>query len=446
VTVDKADGTAQQLPDGNWQIDYVVTVTNTSATVATVYTLTDTPDLGEGIVLVSGEWVGTAPAENSPLAAGGIAEYTFRIVASIDPDAEDPSLTCQPGEGGAFFNGVTVVFPGGTAQDDGCAEPGGPTLIKTAQAATPLGAGIWVVSYAVEVSNTSGVTVAYTLEDRPEPLSGGIALVTPWAVTGPTVEPAGAGTAALTPDWDGAQQPRAATGLLPDGATHTYTVSAQVSVVAAEPDALTCGEAPGEGGVWNTARVDNGAFESSDEDCSGLVVVPVELEKSDGTVTELGEGRWRIDYLVTVTNPGLLPTTYTLTDAPQFDTAFAIVAQGWVGSPNVADVEIEPGGVDTYTYRVDAASSQDPLPTTALECTDDGGGFFNTATATHPGGVVSDSGCAVPVVRPAPAPGPGPGLAGTGGSLPVAATWLGGTTLIGGILLLMMLRRRRQQA
>ncbi|MCR2802229.1 SpaA isopeptide-forming pilin-related protein [Microbacterium sp. zg-Y818] len=441
VTVDKSDGAAQQLPDGQWQIDYVVTVTNTSDTVATVYTLTDTPDLGEGIVLVSGEWVGTAPAPDSPLAAGATAEYTFRVVASIDPAAEDPSLTCEPGEGGAFFNGVTVVFPGGTAQDDGCAEPGGPTVTKTGQAPTPLGAGVWIISYAVEVSNTSGVTVAYTLEDRPEPLSGGIALVTPWTVTGPTVVPDGAGTAALAPDWDGAQQPTAATGLLPDGATHTYTVSGQVSVVDADPDALTCGETPEEGGVWNTARVDNGAFESTDEDCSGLVVVPVELEKSDGTVSELGEGRWRIDYVVTVTNPGLQPTTYTLTDAPEFDTAFTILAQGWVGSPNVADVQIPAGGVDTYTYRVDAASTQNPLPSSALECSAQGGGFFNTATATHPGGVVADSGCAVPVTRPAPAPGPG--LAGTGGTVQAGLGWLGGTALTAGILLLVLLRRRR---
>ncbi|WIM16447.1 MULTISPECIES: SpaA isopeptide-forming pilin-related protein [unclassified Microbacterium] len=443
VTVDKGDGAAQQLPDGTWQIDYVVTVANTSDEVATTHTLTDAPALGEGINLISATWVGGAPAPNSPLAAGATAQYTHRVVASIDPAVEEPSLECEPGEGGAFFNTVAIAFPGGTDADDGCAEPGGPTVTKTAEAATPLGAGVWAVSYAVTVSNTSGVTVAYTLEDRPDELTGGITLVTPWAVTGPVIDPAGAGTATLTPDWDGVQQPTVATGLLPDGATHTYTVTGQVSVVGADPDALTCGETSADGGVWNTARVDNGAFEATDEDCSGLVVVPVQLEKSDGTVSELGQGRWRIDYVVTVTNPGLQPTTYTLTDAPDFDTAFTILAQGWVGSPSVADVEIPAGGVDTYTYRVDAASTQSPLPGTALVCTEDGGGFFNTAAATHPGGVAVDSGCAVPVP---PAPAPAPGLAGTGGTLPIAATWLGGTTLIGGILLLMMLRRRHHRA
>ncbi len=349
---------------------------------------------------------------------------------------------CEPGEGGGFFNTVEVVFPGGSDADDGCAEPGGPSVTKTAQPPTPLGAGVWIVSYAVVVSNSSGVTVAYTLEDRPQPLTGGLELVTPWTVEGPVVQPAGGSTGALTAGWDGVAQTEAATGLIPDGATHTYTVSAQVSVAAADPDDLICGETPEEGGgVWNTSRVDNGAFEESDQDCSELVVVPVELEKSDGTVTVLGADRWRVDYTVTVTNPGLQATTYTLTDAPQFDTAFTIVAQGWVGSPNVADVEIEPGGIDVYTYRVDATSSVRPLPSSAVSCTADGGGFFNTATAVHLGGTVSDTGCAVPPVRP-PVPDPGPGIAGTGGVPPEGLTDFGVVALLAGILALLVARRR----
>ncbi|MCR2763233.1 SpaA isopeptide-forming pilin-related protein [Microbacterium sp. zg.B48] len=446
VTVDKTDGSAQQLPDGDWQIDYVVTVANTSATVATVYTLTDVPDLGSGIDLVSGTWVGAAPVPNSPLAAGGTAEYTYRIVASIDPEAGDPSLVCEPGEGGAFFNTVEVVFPGGSDADDGCAEPGGPSVTKTAQSPTPLGGGAWIVSYEVAVSNSSGVTVAYTLEDRPQPLPTGVTLLAPWSVEGPAVEPAGAGTGTLTAGWDGAEQPEAATGLLPDGATHTYIVTGQVSVAGADPDDLICSDSPEEGGgVWNLVRVDNGAFEATDEECSELVVAPVEIEKSDGTVTELGAGRWRIEYVVTVTNTGLVPTTYTLTDAPEFDTAFTIIAQGWVGSPNVADVEIGAGAVDTYTYRVDAASAQSPLPPSALVCTDEGGGFFNTATVTHPGGVSSDTGCAVPPVTPPPAPAHRPGLPATGAALPTELAGLGAAALLSGLLILLV-RRRRSRA
>ena len=298
------------------------------------------------------------------------------------------------------------------------------------------------MSYEVVVSNSSGVTVAYTLEDRPQPLPPGVTLLAPWTVEGPVIEPAGAGNATLTAGWDGAQQPVAATGLIPDGATHTYTVSDQVSVAGADPDDLLCGETPETGGgVWNLGRVDNGVFEATDEDCGELVVAPVEIDKSDGSVTQLGEGLWRIDYLVTVTNTGLVPTTYTLTDAPAFDTAFAIVAQGWVGSPDVADVEIGPGGVDTYTYRVDAASSRSPLPPTALECTDEGSGFFNTATVTHPGGVSSDTGCAVPSVTP-PAPTPGPGIAGTGAVLPIELAGFGALALISGMLLVLARRRR----
>jgi hypothetical protein len=442
VTVEKTDGVAQQLPDRDWQIDYVVTVTNASATVATVYTLTDVPDLGSGIDLVSGTWVGAAPAANSPLAAGGTAKYAYRMVASIDPEAVEPSLVCEPGEGGAFFNGVEVAFPGGSDADDGCAEPGGPSVTKTAQSPTPLGGGgVWIVSYEVAVSNSSGVAVAYTLEDRPQPLPSGVTLLAPWTVEGPAVEPAGAGAGTLTAGWDGAEQPEAATGLLPDGATHTYIVAGQVSVAGADPDDLICADSPEEGGgVWNLVKVDNGAFEATDEDCSELVVAPVEIEKSDGTVTERGEGRWRIEYVVTVTNIGLVPTTYTLTDAPEFDTAFTIIAQGWVGSPNVADAEIGPGVVDTYTYRVDATSSQTPRPPSALVCTDEGGGFFNTATVIHPGGVSSDTGCAAP--RGGTPPARDAGLAGTGAVLPTELAALGTAALLTGLLILLSRRRR----
>ncbi|MFE5407345.1 VWA domain-containing protein [Microbacterium sp. NPDC056569] len=401
VAVTKTDGTATQLADGNWQIDYTVTVTNASS-FATVYTLTDTPDLGTGFSVVSGTWQGTAPTPNKAIAANSSQQYVYRIVASFDSATEDPELECVPGEGGAFYNVASITYPGGTASDDGCAEPGAPTVTKTAAAPTPGAGGAWSISYTVVVSNTSGMTLAYTLGDAPIALPTGVDLTTPWAVSGPVKVPADAGDATLTAGWNGADQTQVATGTLPNGATHTYTVTAGVTLTTdVDPDVLKCSESPAENsGIWNTTVVTNGVFEVSDEDCIEILPVPVEVVKSNGVAAQGAGGVWTIEYEVTVSNPNPLPSVYTLTDAPQFDASFEILTQGWEGSPDTTDVPIAANATGAaahvYTYVVTANSTVDPVPASGLRCTENGGGFFNVATVAFPGGTDSDSGCAVP--------------------------------------------------
>ncbi|MFK4834629.1 hypothetical protein ACI3KY_02750 [Microbacterium sp. ZW T2_14] len=402
VTVTKTDGTVSQLAGGDWQIDYTVTVTNGSS-FATVYTLTDTPDLGTGFSVVSGTWQGTAPAPNTAIAANSSQQYVYRVVASFDSETEEPELECVPGQGGAFYNVATITYPGGTANDDGCAEPGAPTVTKTAAAPAPGAGGSWTISYTVEVSNTSGMTLAYTLDDVPFALPTGVDLTTAWAVSGPVKAPADAGDATLTAGWNGADQPQLATGTIPTGAKHTYTVTAGVTLTTAvDPDDLACGEVPAENeGIWNTTVVTNGVFEDSAEDCVEILPVPVEVVKSDGAVSQGEDGVWTISYEVTVSNPNPLPSVYTLTDAPQFDaTSFAILTQGWSGAPDTTEVPIAANATGAaahvYTYVVTATSKVDPVPASGLRCTDNGGGFFNVATVTFPGGTDTDSGCAIP--------------------------------------------------
>lgn len=402
VTVTKTDGTVTQLADGDWQIDYTVTVTNASS-FATVYTLTDTPDLGTGFSVVSGTWQGTAPAPNTAIAANSSQQYVYRIIASFDSETEDPQLECVPGQGGAFYNVAEIVFPGGNDDDDGCAEPGSPTVTKTAAAPAPGAGGSWTISYSVFVSNTSGMTLAYTLDDVPFALPTGVDLTTPWAVSGPVKAPADAGEATLTPGWNGGAQPQVATGTIPNGATHTYTVTAGVTLTTAvDPDDLECGETPAENdGIWNTTVVTNGVFEDSAEDCVEILPVPVEVVKSDGVASQGPGGVWTIAYEVTVSNPNPLPSVYTLTDTPQFDAAsFEILTQGWVGSPDTTDVPIAANATGAaahvYTYLVTARSTVDPVPASGLRCSENGGGFFNVATVTFPGGTDTDSGCAIP--------------------------------------------------
>lgn len=128
------------------------------------------------------------------------------------------------------------------------------------------------------------------------------------------------------------------------------------------------------------------------------ILVPVTVEKSDGTVEQLADGTWRLTYQVVVTNGSpTLATRYSLTDTPAFDASFTVLTQGWEGDPNVTDVPIEGGGVDTYTYVVTAEATTTPVAPGALVCSPtNGGGFFNSATVTFPGGTDSDTGCAVP--------------------------------------------------
>ena len=93
VTVKKSVASSRQLEDGTWQIDDAVQMTNSSSTTATVYTLTDTPRLGAGFTVVSGAWQTPAPVANTTLAGKQVDTYTYRVVASFDPETENLQLT-----------------------------------------------------------------------------------------------------------------------------------------------------------------------------------------------------------------------------------------------------------------------------------------------------------------------------------------------------------------
>ena len=126
--------------------------------------------------------------------------------------------------------------------------------------------------------------------------------------------------------------------------------------------------------------------------------MPGDGRKADGAVQQLADGTWSIAYEVVVTNASpTLPTTYSLTDVPEFDSSFTILTQGGRATPDVTDVPIEGGGSDTYTYVVTAEANETPVDPTALVCSPtNGGGFFNTRDGHVPGGTDSDTGCAVP--------------------------------------------------
>ncbi|MGU3647046.1 VWA domain-containing protein [Microbacterium sp. C23T] len=397
VTVVKSNaGVVTQISLTQWEILYDVTVQNSSQTTATVYTLTDTPQPGAGWTAdPSSGWVPTAdqppvPAPNTPIAAGASHTFKYRMVVNRNAQVENPSLTCDLTNGGGFFNRATVTFPGGTATDTGCATPGAPTIVKTGKPATANADGTWTISYEVAVSNASGKTLYYSLTDTPPAAPAGTA-ISDWKVTGPN-----ASATWPIPNVIAAQS-------IANGATHTFTITATVTITGTlSPVADACGEGTATGvAIVNTATVTNGVSTTNDDGCTSVNPRPVQIEKSDGVVSQGADGIWTIEYEVTVSNPNPLPSVYTLTDTPQFDaTSFEILTQGWEGSPDTTDVPIAANatGADAhvYTYVVTATSKVDPVPASGLRCTENGGGFFNVATVTYPGGSDSDSGCAIP--------------------------------------------------
>ena len=410
VVVAKSVTATQQLADGTWQIDYSIAVTNTDPAVATVYTLTDLPQLGTGFTVVSGTW-GTAPVANTPIAGGATQTYTYTIVASFDEKVQNPQLTCSPQETGAFSNKAVIAFPGGTANDVACSQPGTPTVAKAAQPAVQVSATQWKLTYKVTVSNTSGKTLAYTASDVPAALPANVT-GSGWTATGPTITGGGSGT--LTAGWTGGTgHTELAKGTIPNGATHVYTLTTTVTLgTSVNPADLVCSEASPTKGFWNTASVTNGIGGNDSSACTSVTPPKVSIVKSDATVAQGTDGVWDLTYQVSVTNESATASaSYSLTDTPQFDPLFQVTvpATPWTptgGGTPVANPSgvLAPSATATWTYHVTAtADAEDATPdelATALRCTDKGekpgGGFYNVATVTFPGGTASDAGCGVP--------------------------------------------------
>jgi len=403
VTVSKTDGTVTQLDGGDWQIDYTITVAN-NGSAGTVYTLTDLPDLGTGFAVVSEGWQGTAPAANTPIEAGGSDQYVYRIVASFDPETEDPELTCEPGDGGAFHNVAKVQYPGGSKTDDGCAQPASPEVVKDSATITQQGTD-WVLGYTVTVTNPSSIPLWYSLTDTPAALPAGVTGAV-WTAAGPVALNGGTFAAPGTA-FDGDGNTLVGTGTLPAGASHVFTITATVTLSNdVKASDLVCDREPGTG-VWNTATVTNGVGSDDDDACDSIRLPKVGIEKSNAVVAQNVEGEWVLAYQITVTNlDPTLASSYAITDTPQFDASFDIVpgSETWTqaGNPGVPSGVLAGGASATWVYTVKATVDTDDFdPETALKCTTDGenpgGGFYNVATVTFPGGSASDDGCGVPV-------------------------------------------------
>ncbi len=408
VTIQKDDGVATQGADGVWTIRYKVSVTNASTTLGTVYSLTDTPQFDASFAAGPGAWEGSPNVTNVAIPANTTQTYYYVVTAtSVVTPTPASGLTCTPGQGGGFYNSAKITFPGGSATDTGCAQPSVPTVTKTGKPAVQTSATSWTLSYSVVVTNTSGTTLSYTVTDTPAALPAGVTGGA-WTATGPTA--VGGGTGALTAGWTGtAPNAQLATGLIPNGATHTYTVSRTVTLSnGVDPANLVCNPQTPRTGFWNTATITNGVGGNDSSACVTVTPPKVSVEKSDATISQGADLVWTLAYDVTVTNESATASAaYSLSDTPQFDAAFEVVAGSgyWTASgsttPATPTGTLTPSGTATWTYHVQATrdESVDDVDS-ALECTSEGstpgGGFYNTATVSFPGGTDTDAGCGEP--------------------------------------------------
>lgn len=290
VTVDKTALSADQLPDGTWEVVYDVVVTNTSGVEGT-YDLTDTLEYGEGITPleaswslegadVAGEWedlpeeVTTTLATGRELAAGQSETYTVTVVADvaagvIQGEVGEGRCTGDDGtDGGGFLNASTVTAEGESVTDRDCLEPTHQTFEKTFDSAVRQPDGSWDVTYTIEVDNSANTArIFYDLADVPQFAQG----VT---ILDQEVQDISDPDAPQAITWDG--ESLIVEGVaLEGGEVHRYELTFSVRVADDIPAANLVCDPQGPGfGFFNTAELHSGNDVLEDDACGPIEETP----------------------------------------------------------------------------------------------------------------------------------------------------------------------------
>ena len=378
----------------------------------TTYTLSDAPDFGAGTTIteinvsgpsgalpdlpvVGGSIVDTPRAINAGVSETYTVTVTFDVAAGMAADART-CVDATPSSG--TYNAATIVFPGGDASDDACANIPVPviTTTKTVVAApaqpVQVGAGYqYTVDYTVTATNSGDGLGTYTLLDAPSFGAGvtidSMALIDP--VPASANVDFGLGDLAIV---------KTPAPLAPNE-TETFTVRATFTVPGATTEqARNCdpGAAAPNTGTLNTVTVTPNIGEPSDaSDCAPIPDPNITVTKqvASGPTFDSGSGEYTISYDVVATNNGSGPGTYDLIENPTFGDPTninitsvkldAVPLALPIANPIVAGQEIAAGETDTYvveiTFTVDPAT-----PATARDCTLDPGeagtGTLNTVT------------------------------------------------------------------
>ncbi|ANB16958.1 Hypothetical protein I596_928 [Dokdonella koreensis DS-123] len=269
--------TADGVAEPGERLTYTITLRNHGGTAATDVLVNETVPLHTVFVSGAPAW---SCAAGSP---GGTACDTTINVPAADtagtPGVATLTFTVQvvdPLPPGVQQIANAVAIDDGTPPDC-AANPTHPqcvvtptinlSLIKSVESVTPTGPGTFWVAYRIDLANTGGSPVSYTLTDTPDFTPAGV------AVTGNGIAATSSGT--LNPALPGGAfvvvngtpvQISASAVTLAVGATHSYTVRIPIAVSPGSLANAACTGAPG-GGLYNQASV-TGSFVRESSTCA----------------------------------------------------------------------------------------------------------------------------------------------------------------------------------
>ncbi|MFT7512564.1 MAG: protocatechuate 3,4-dioxygenase beta subunit, partial [Candidatus Omnitrophota bacterium] len=327
-------GTLDNL-DGTFDITYEITVTNAGTETGT-YDLDDVPGFDSDLsilgVMVSGSanfdggYDGSADtilATNALISAGAADVYT--LVYTVDATAiiGNPSLydACNPvasGPGEGLFNATTLIEPGTSTTVTVCEDLNlqDITHTKTVVGVTNLLDGTYTVGFEIVVTNEGNAGGIYSLDDVP-------GFDSDLSILGVTVSDNGSG--AFDGSYDGLGDTSLAGGaMLTASNSHTYTLVFTVdasSVIADSGLYDACNAllpAPGEG-LFNATSLTVPGLTNTVAACADLDLPDVSHTKTLTAITNYFDGTFDVGYTLVVTNAGIGAGSYSLSDAPGFD-------------------------------------------------------------------------------------------------------------------------------
>ncbi len=348
---------------GVYTVTYDVNVTNLNSNQAGVYTLTDTPGFPAGLTFDGNAHVvssgGAAAVVDYPPVSGTphtfatsqpiaiAATHTYQVSFKFHFNTSTPTqLACVTGtSGNGLFNAVHIS--GSTTMDaNACIGVPFVAVLKSNPVASGPAAGVYTVTYKVEVKNSGSTGGVYTLTDTP-----GFPAGLNFVLLGSTVTPSGTGAGLdlpfVSPYTPNSGTPATYTANRPiaAGATHTYDVL-MTFTAASELSNLACDQAGAGHGLYNAVNI-TGSNDGTSNACTGFQQVTI--TKTNPTLTGPVSGEFTVTYLVTVSNAtGGANATYTLTDTPDFPTGLAFVTLGTTVTPGGAGAGLD-GFSSPYT-------------------------------------------------------------------------------------------------
>ncbi|RKZ05727.1 hypothetical protein DRQ25_15500, partial [Candidatus Fermentibacteria bacterium] len=426
-------GVAPSAAFGEYDVTYSVQVSN-SGGLSAGYALTDSFSPDNNVVVSAGpsaandvantssatiEAIGAFPTivASGTIEPGQVDAFTVTATLKVDLSSGDGSYeTCTAGaplSGEGLFNEATVSVNGVDISDNACGEVPNvkvnKTLLSVLPSATP---GEFDVLYALQVSNSGGLTGNYDLVDEFTPNSNVV------ISAGPTAQNDAPNTTSPTIESVGPPLTMIIGGTIEPGRVDAFTISATVKIDLSMGDGSyeACNAASpvaGEG-LYNQARMVVNGEHTLDDACGDLP--NVEISKTlVGVVESAVPGEFDVSYSLRVSNSGGLDGTYDLTDSFGANDNVVISTGPIVANdvPNttsgtteivgafpsiVSGGTIEPGLVDAFTVtatvKVDLGVGDGSYESCSAGTPAAGEGLYNEAILTVNGSDTTDDVCA----------------------------------------------------